>query len=210
MKAVPESNTDTWEGYLAAMLEAAAPFLATGPVESEVEAEQRGAERVFAALSVHFAAHPDFDRTLAEFDEKGWTKEGAADRESPPASNEGEARCPECGGTSCYQSSEGWYCSEDEGRCVEHGYWSMREPHGQCPQCGDLLIPLDSDKYDWDAERQRFVRKPSPAPDEVTVKRRDLSVGLTDPNALAGVRYSEYAQARRNLRAALADKEGKG
>ena len=41
--------------------------------------EQRGAERVFAALSVHFAGHPDFDAVLAEFDDKGWTKEGAAD-----------------------------------------------------------------------------------------------------------------------------------
>ena len=41
--------------------------------------EQRGAERVFAALSVHFAGHPDFDAVLAEFDGKGWTKEGAAD-----------------------------------------------------------------------------------------------------------------------------------
>ena len=45
-------------------------------------AEQRGAERVFAALSVHFAAHPDFDSTLAEFDWKGWTKAGTANDEA--------------------------------------------------------------------------------------------------------------------------------
>lgn len=42
-------------------------------------AEQRGAERVFGALSPYFAAHPDFERVLADFDDRGFTKEGAAD-----------------------------------------------------------------------------------------------------------------------------------
>lgn len=51
-----------------------------GAVEAQVEAaEQRGAERVFAALSVFFAAHPDFDRVLADFTARGLAKEGAAD-----------------------------------------------------------------------------------------------------------------------------------
>ena len=43
--------------------------------EAEIkEAGQRGAERVFAALSVHFAGHPDFDRTLADFDNRNLTE----------------------------------------------------------------------------------------------------------------------------------------
>ena len=46
-------------------------------------AEQRGAERVFAALSAYFAAHPDFERVLADFTARGLTKEGAASEVVP-------------------------------------------------------------------------------------------------------------------------------
>lgn len=83
------------------------------------EAEQRGAERVFASLSPYFAAHPDFDRVLAEFDRKGWTKEGAAD-----------APAPDTGGEPCYRcDGRGWFMQ-----------WSPllgKDTRRDCPDCAE-------------------------------------------------------------------------
>jgi hypothetical protein len=45
---------------------------------------------------------------------------------------------------------------EPLGRCVEHGTWPLSEPHGQCPQCGDKLVPV----------------KPESGPDSVAVPEK--------------------------------------
>lgn len=104
-----------------------------------------------------------------------------------PVSNEGEGR-------------------EDEGRCVEHGNWSMGEPYGQCPQCGDLLIPLDRDKYDWNPEKQRYVRKPAPAPVSGGDRARIEQRGAERVFAALSVHFAGHP----DFDAVLAEFDGKG
>jgi hypothetical protein len=95
--------------------------------------EQRGAERVFAALSVHFAGHPDYDRVLAEFDEKGLTKEGAADSRSLLDSGE-EQECPDCGGWGSIEYTNGALARC--GRCSGSGRASTPSPAlEECTNC---------------------------------------------------------------------------
>lgn len=73
--------TDGWLEATRYAYEALGMDEGPGPIE---QAEARGAERVFAALSVHFAGHPDYDQTLAYFTERGLTKAGASDTDVDP------------------------------------------------------------------------------------------------------------------------------